>query len=243
MRIPTLAFVTAFSVLGGTAFAADYEPPLTVSQAPEYVPVEVGSGWYLRGDIGYDINDPYDDPNFGNSFLDDSYDSYPISGSVGFGYHFTDYLRADINVGYLPGDQFAFDSFVAGPISAMADVRNKNWYGMVNGYVDLGTYAGITPYVGAGIGLMRSDRRLNATYDDGVGSLDYDAHDTSYAMAYTLNAGLAYQVTPNLAIDLGYQFLSAPNAKYTKVNNLSDYSVGEGLEYHQVRVGLRYDLW
>ncbi len=35
------------------AMAADYDPPIFVDDSPEYVPVEVGSGWYLRGDIGY----------------------------------------------------------------------------------------------------------------------------------------------------------------------------------------------
>ena len=34
------------------ASSADYDPPIYVDQAPDYVPVEVGSGWYLRGDIG-----------------------------------------------------------------------------------------------------------------------------------------------------------------------------------------------
>ena len=28
------------------------------TSAPDYVPVEVGSGWYLRGDIGYAFSDP-----------------------------------------------------------------------------------------------------------------------------------------------------------------------------------------
>jgi opacity protein-like surface antigen len=243
MRISTLALAAAFGLLPGIAAAADYEPPLTVSQAPEYVPVEIGSGWYLRGDIGYDINTPYDDPEFGNSFLDDAYDRYPISGSVGFGYHFTDYLRADINLGYVPGDSFAVDSHTAGPITAAADVRNKGWYGLVNGYVDLGTYAGLTPYVGAGIGLFRSDRRFIASYSNPPAGFNYSYRETGYSMAYALNAGLAYQVTPNLSIDLGYQFLSAPNAEYTKVNDISSYTVEKGLKFHQIRVGLRYDLW
>ncbi len=35
------------------AYAADYDPPIFVEEAAEYVPVEVGSGWYLRGDVGY----------------------------------------------------------------------------------------------------------------------------------------------------------------------------------------------
>ncbi len=35
------------------ANAADYDPPIVIDDAAEYVPVEVGSGWYLRGDVGY----------------------------------------------------------------------------------------------------------------------------------------------------------------------------------------------
>ena len=38
------------------ALAADYDPPIVVDEAPRNVPVEVGSGWYLRGDVGYSFN-------------------------------------------------------------------------------------------------------------------------------------------------------------------------------------------
>ncbi len=34
------------------AASADYDPPIYVEDALE-VPVEIGSGWYLRGDLGY----------------------------------------------------------------------------------------------------------------------------------------------------------------------------------------------
>ena len=37
------------------ALAADYDPPIVIDQPVEEVPVEVGSGWYLRGDIGYNF--------------------------------------------------------------------------------------------------------------------------------------------------------------------------------------------
>ena len=37
------------------AIAADYEPPIVIDQPVEEVPVEIGSGWYLRGDIGYNF--------------------------------------------------------------------------------------------------------------------------------------------------------------------------------------------
>ena len=42
-----------------------------------------------------------------------------------------------------------------------ASAKNTAWNGLVNGYVDLGTYAGFTPYVGAGIGLLRTKTSFN----------------------------------------------------------------------------------
>ena len=57
-----LALLLAAAALGPlpAAYAADYDPPIIVEEATEYVPVEVGSGWYLRGDVGYNFSDtPY----------------------------------------------------------------------------------------------------------------------------------------------------------------------------------------
>ena len=51
----TLRFALSLAALApfAAAHAADYDPPIYVEEAAEYVPVEVGSGWYLRGDVGY----------------------------------------------------------------------------------------------------------------------------------------------------------------------------------------------
>jgi len=46
------------------AQAADYDPPVYVDQAPDYQPVEVGSGWYLRGDVSYLAQKSYQDQDF-----------------------------------------------------------------------------------------------------------------------------------------------------------------------------------
>lgn len=43
------------------AGAADYDPPIYVEPAEEYVPVEIGSGWYLRGDVAYNFARSYKD--------------------------------------------------------------------------------------------------------------------------------------------------------------------------------------
>ncbi|CAN7276505.1 outer membrane protein [Mesorhizobium sp. LjRoot246] len=231
--------------------AADYDPPIYVDQAPDYVPVEVGSGWYLRGDVSYLVEKSFDDEDFAFTPASFSNKEDPIFASIGFGYHFNDYLRADLNLGYLPGNKVGVgydDSATAAePTVASASLKNYAFSGILNGYVDLGTYVGITPYLGAGIGFVRSTRKLSAIYStaNGDDTDDFVMNDdkTKYSLAYTLNAGLAYQVSKNVSVDLGYQYFSAPDAEYVTAESLTSFPVHKGISNHQVKLGLRYDLW
>ena len=234
--------------------AADYDPPIYVDQAPDYVPVEVGSGWYLRGDVSYLAQKSFKDQDFATDTAAFSDKEDPIFASIGFGYHFNDYLRADLNLGYLPGNEIGvgYDdtvTVVAPDTATVASASLKNYAlsAILNGYVDLGTYVGITPYLGAGIGVVRSKRSLSASYftDNSDPSDDFVVSDskTQYSLAYTLNAGLAYQVSKNVSVDLGYQYFSAPNAEYVTAESLDSYPVKKGISNHQVKLGLRYDLW
>lgn len=236
------------------AQAADYDPPVYVDQAPDYQPVEVGSGWYLRGDVSYLAQKSYQDQDFTFAPASFSEKQDPAFASIGFGYHFNDYLRADINLGYLPGNKVGIHyddtASVIPPATATvasASLENYSLSGMVNGYVDLGTYVGITPYVGAGIGLVRSKYKLSASYfTDNVDPTDdfvRSDNKTQYSFAYTLDAGLAYQVTKNVSVDLGYQYFSAPDAEYVTAASLTSYPIRKGISNHQVKLGLRYDLW
>lgn len=233
--------------------AADYDPPIYVDQAPDYVPVEVGSGWYLRGDVSYLAQKSFKDQDFAFTPASFSDKEDPIFASIGFGYHFNDYLRADLNIGYLPGNKIGVgydDSAIVTPPTlstvASASLKNYAFSGMLNGYVDLGTYVGITPYLGAGIGVVRSTRKLSASYidnNDPTSLLTQQDDKTKYSLAYTLDAGLAYQVSKNVSVDLGYQYFSAPDAEYVTAESLTSFPVKKGISNHQVKLGLRYDLW
>jgi len=237
-----------------SAFAADYDPPVYADQAPDYVPVEVGSGWYLRGDVSYLAQKSFKNDDF--AFTPASFDEKedPIFASIGFGYHFNDYLRADLNLGYLPGNKIGvgYDDTltVVSPATATvasASLKNYAYSLMLNGYVDLGTYVGITPYVGGGVGVVQSTHKLSASYftDNNDPTDDFVQGDdkTKYSLAYTLNAGLAYQVTKNVSVDLGYQYFSAPDAEYVTAASLTSFPVHKGISNHQIKLGLRYDLW
>ncbi|KUM23267.1 hypothetical protein AU467_10010 [Mesorhizobium loti] len=241
------------------ALAADYDPPIYVDQAPDYQPVEVGSGWYLRGDVSYLAQKSFKNGDFTfpattntNKSFSESEDAY--FASIGVGYHFNDYLRADLNLGYLPGNKVSFSyddtaTVVAPATATVASGNLKNFAvsGILNGYVDLGTYVGLTPYVGAGVGIVRSKYDLSASYftDNGDATDDFVEHSSKakYSVAYTLNAGVAYQVSKNVLIDLGYQYFSAPDAEYITAASLNSFPVHKGISNHQVKLGLRYDLW
>ncbi|MBS9722560.1 porin family protein [Tianweitania sp. BSSL-BM11] len=223
------ALVAAFV---SPSLAADYDPPIIIEDAPEVVPVEVGSGWYLRGDVGYTVSDGSD--NGGGGFFGIDEDHTSVFGGGGVGYHFTDYFRADITGAFLQQEEATLD--LGG---LRGSIKSTMSYGMATGYVDLGTVVGITPYIGAGAGFIYSHN----TNSGDVALADFPGAypDDDFAFAYTLNAGFAYRMSQNLSLDVGYQYLNSPDAKHFSASG--DTYVDEGFDMHQIKVGLRYDLW
>lgn len=213
------------AVPAAQALAADYDPPIYVEEAPEYVPVEIGSGWYLRGDISYSAADPlYDLPGIAHR---------RFGAGVGFGYHLTDNFRTDVTLGYLGGDRFSYNDG-----TNTIDASYTVWSGLVSGYYDIATVVGITPYVGAGVGLTYTRHELDANLPTVPAQISFA--DRSYDFAYALMAGASYKVSDNVSVDLGYQFLHTPDAKYF---DASTPAIREGTKHHLVKLGVRYDLW
>jgi opacity protein-like surface antigen len=235
------AMVAAFI---SPSLAADYDPPIIIDDMQEVVPVEVGSGWYLRGDVGYTFSGRTE--NRSGDFLGISAreENSQFFGGAGFGYHFTDYFRTDLTAAFLRSEEFdvtVTDPSVLG-LRGSGSIDTKMGYAMLTGYVDLGTVMGFTPYLGAGAGVVYTRPKISGTIVDVDGSTfggSYKEHDFSFA--YTLNAGLAYKLTQNLSLDVGYQYLNSPDAEYFSVDSPSLYD--KGFDMHQVKVGLRYDLW
>lgn len=239
-------FVLSFAagmLPAAAAFAADYDPPIFVDEAPEMVPVEIGSGWYLRGDIGYNFDSEFTNYDFSSvPGLSYSESSSSIFGSIGTGYHFTDYLRAEANIGFLTSESLDVDFTDGFGNSSSTSIESELWSGIVNGYIDLGTYVGITPYVGAGAGLVYARNKVGGeiVYPDGSRFADQST-ENQFSFAYTLNAGASYAINQNASLDVGYQYFSAPDAQYVSADNPK--VEGEGVNLHQIKLGLRYDLW
>jgi opacity protein-like surface antigen len=255
------------------AHAADYDPPIIVDEAPEYVPVEVGSGWYLRGDVGYIFDASIDGVDYtafdGVDDVSASFNSASIdtdfSWGGGFGYRFTDYFRADATV---DGFRANFNGSTASDTPCLDDpvfgtgCRSDNGSEvsavsvMANGYVDLGTYVGFTPYVGGGLGMsyVSWDSLNDTTYcvdgaalcasDDAVGGSSHGG-ENGWHFTYALMAGVAYDITRNFKLDLGYKYRSIDGGDMFGWDSTNEFGGGSNgnIETHEVRLGLRYELW
>ncbi len=273
--LSTHAAVIALAIFAATSASrgADMDPIYV--EEPVMTPVEFGSGWYLRGDLGYSSHGPFDTSGTSGNDLDVS----PVNASVAVGYTFSDYFRGEIEFGYLGSSSFddtgasicdgtstftpIVGPVVSGPATIACEGRdhgeNEMWNGLVNGYVDLGNYAGFKPYVGAGIGLVMSsysgtsdDRDCeNSTTSDVTGTTVFNCDadqegelfdDKRFGFLWSVAAGFGYEITDNTTVDVGYRYLSSPSV--TQLVNLPD-GIGEeeGMSVHQIRVGLRYAIW
>ncbi len=225
-----LAGTVAFGATG-SVHAADLPPPPAFEPAP-IEPVEFG-GWYLRGDVGVGIasrpeirstfSDVVPNPRFDEQRLGDS-----AFVGAGVGYQFNHWLRLDATGEYRTSQSLnAIQSFNAGAF--FTPPNNSRGYDLytgsvqssvflANAYIDIGSWYGITPFVGGGIG--GSFNRIYGLTDVGVGGpggfgnggFGFAKEKDSFDLAYAAMAGLSYAISPNLKLELAYRYLNMGQA-------------------------------
>lgn len=260
------------------AYAADYEPPIFVEPVEEYTPVEIGSGWYLRGDVGYAVSndlgtttfrtfDPVSATYGQGAFDTQELDSEFIFGG-GFGYRYNEWLRGDFTADGFRADFDGSTSSAApcdgGPAGTSCRTEDNAEVSaislMANAYVDLGTYVGVTPYVGAGLGysyVSWSDLDSQAFCVDGLASCPDGFVGTEsrpgrkdWRFTYALMAGIGYDITRNMKLDVGYKYRHIDGGDMFGWDAASAAGGATGvqgrdgdLSQHEISVGLRYELW
>lgn len=246
LKTTMMAASAALLASAGAAAAADMAMPPPVIEAPEVAPapVEIGSGWYLRGDVGWDREKPamayssHPDIEFAHA---DASDSFLVG--TGFGFKFNKFIRADATLDWRRKD-FEGAACVVGcgawlytNEKAEADV----WTGLVNLYFDLGNWSGLTPYVGGGLGVAYVETGRHETwYPAGFNPVYTTVPGAeSWNFAAALMAGVAFEVTDGVKLDAGYRYLWLDKAysDYDAVGNRFEY---RNLAAHEFRVGLRY---
>lgn len=245
-----------WALASGVAFAADM-PPL-LEQAPV---IEEFSGWYLRGDVGM-TNQQADRLDFykmhdGSTYnwLDEGkFDSGWLFG-LGVGYQFNSWLRADITGEYRGRTSFRaldrYDENGDGTWDGTNDysLTKSEWLFLANAYVDLGTWWGVTPFIGAGIGVVdiMVDNYRDLGWNNGVYNTAYAEPGDKWNFAWALHAGLAYHVSPAFTVELAYRYLNMGDAKtgfayawggYTSSHNVTV----ESLESHDLKLAMRWAL-
>ena len=219
----------------GAVHAADLPPPPPFEPiAPE--PVEFG-GWYLRGDVGVgsslrpDIRSTFDsDVIVPNPVFDERRlgDSAFVGGGVG--YQLNHWLRFDATGEYRTEQSFnAIESYNAGFFNSPPDSSRafdtytgsvQSTVALVNAYIDIGTFYGITPFVGAGVG--GAFNRFSGLTDVGVGGINtgfgYASDRTKVDLAYAGMVGLSYAVTPNLKLEIAYRYLDMGDVRSGPIN-------------------------
>jgi opacity protein-like surface antigen len=248
IAIPALA---AFAALTATPVARAADMPL-----PPPVAEPCCSNWYLRSFVGVGmtgsnqiqfIQNPANASDFSFDHSQVS-DTTFVGGAVG--YDWNQWFRFDVSGEYRSkANVYAFGSYTVGCTSFNGfclDTYNgnlKSWVFLANGYVDLGTWWCLTPFVGAGVGGAYNQLVDFTDVNPSVGGRGIGRNSAEWHMAYALYAGLAYNVSKNFKIDFTYRYLNYGSITDTidciGGCNPDSYKFGN-LFSHDIMLGLRW---
>jgi opacity protein-like surface antigen len=256
----------AASLMSTAVFAADMPiapPPMMYAPAP---PAEDFGGWYLRGDVGFS-NQKTKDVHYGRESAysqltsfnqQSSFDTAGIFG-VGVGYQFNNWFRADVTGQYRGNSNMKATDLFTGTASGVPyngidnyNASKSEWLVMANGYVDLGTWWCVTPFVGAGIGAARVT--ISNFTDTGTNTLPFTT--TSFAsapsaskwnLAWAAHAGLAYKVNPNVTLELAYSYVNMGEGQTGVLSAYDGTTSGnvfkvKDITSHDLKLGIRWNL-
>ncbi|WP_114389752.1 outer membrane protein [Notoacmeibacter marinus] len=261
------AVLLSSAAYSSTVLAADIyvpEPEVIVEPAPiSYAPAPIKHGfgsWYIRGDVSYALKNEVGDieyitygpgggvtaPGTGGFDTKDLDETYDVG--VGIGANIGKYFRAELGVDYLFKSEFrgSTSGICGGAVACTSDDKSEVSIitAMANAYVDLGTYHGITPYVGGGIGgaYVKWDKLIN---DDGTVVVEHEGN-SEWRFAWQLMAGASYCLTENLEADIGYRYLDIEGGRMFEYAASGGTGTGpgydDGFQIHEVKAGLRYNF-
>ncbi len=279
-------------VLCAPALGADmgYLPPPEYSIAPDQQ-VMIGNGWYLRGDVGWTRETPpVIAPDAGLSAAMVKSDGW--LASVGAGYQFNSYFRTDLTLDYRKemranarSANFSCVTDVVGvangagtPIGVaavggdcysvqQADFKRSSL--LANAYIDLGTWAGVTPYIGGGVGVTHGQARGTYNWFTDNNDMAYGPDiqfPSGYPPTWVTGTGAATTAPPGFtfgqqnrrvdtrrsqtnftwALMAGVSYAVSPNAKidfgyrFVNMGTFAPGSAKKDGEIQEFRMGLRY---
>jgi opacity protein-like surface antigen len=231
-RFAAAALTVLFTAAAQAAdMPGEYLPP-PLPEKPAYE--VVSSGWYIRGDVGgawgamgsVDSAAGYFDP-VGNSL------GSAVTAGIGVGIK-SRWLRTDVTLDYLSPMKYSGSVLTAGDTTARFQATSL----LFNGYFDLGTWRALTPYIGAGIGAAAL--RVSDYASTGAPPFSATGANNTINLAFAAMAGVAWNLSSNLAIDFGYRYLNAGDIS-TKSDAFGAMTF-RNVAAHEARVGLRWSF-
>ncbi|MGE3918100.1 MAG: outer membrane protein, partial [Hyphomicrobiaceae bacterium] len=220
--------LAAFLAVPATLHAADLSgSSVKDGYAPASAMPSIAQPCYMRGDIGYGWQRSPTADYAGNgggarTSLDhtsmDGGEVIEIGAGCGSG---SRGLRGDITIGFRPGREMKGNAQIASltPNEQPMMARIDTYTAMVNGYYDFGSYRGLVPYVGAGLGLAFNDMEYVRLGQ--AGSIDPQSGATKVSYAWSLMAGVAYQLTSRAILDVGYRYIDTGWAQSGEVQSVA----------------------
>ena len=114
---------------------------------------------------------------------------------------------------------------------------------LANAYFDLGSWWGLTPYVGAGAGVARL---TTSNFTDSAFSplIDWQ-RGKIHNFAWAAMGGVAYQISSRWMIDVGYRYISLGDAVSTDMTVSTNGALTpyfKNITAHETRIGFRFLL-
>ena len=138
-------------------------------------------------------------------------------------------------------------TFPPGTNEYTADI--ESWLGLANMYIDLGTWYCVTPYIGGGVGVASVSvlglKDVNVVAPGG--SIFFASDHTETNFAWAVYAGLAYEVTSAVTIDLSYRYADLGDARsgtataYDGSDSFSGVDIND-IDSHDLMLGVRWKL-
>jgi opacity protein-like surface antigen len=161
-----------------------------------------------------------------------------ITGTIGVGYKFGNGWRAEGELSFPRNDKFTSGStmFPTSLNEHHIDSRRV----MFNVYRDLRITEVLSVYGSAGLGLAR----LESKGWQGNESRKY-ASATQTNLAWSLGAGIAYDVTDSMTLDLGYRYVDMGNTEsgwndFTNARDRQDEKMKANLVSSEFQLGVRW---
>ena len=230
--------------LAEPAAGADFGQPFPglAAPAPRADMVEFASNWYVRGDLAY-AQETF--PNIAPF----AFGSSPsvlntFSAGVGGGYKVNNWFRTDLILDYRSRVHTA-GLGAPGPCviatstdTCFFDTTIQRWDLLANGYLDLGTWDGFTPYLGAGAGVTWARIWQSDNFAIGKNFFDLRQSNTHYRFAWAAMAGIAIAMTDHAQLDVGYRFLDL--GPIGGLSSVTGTFVTQRIRANEVRAGIRY---